>query len=132
MATIQTRNASAYWSTGLVSKTRNFAIDMGSEFKEDTVHGLTNKSFAPTYANFNAKVTGLYNTGAKALGNSAQLISDALNAVSATWSIYIGGSAQYFYGSGYISVDNVGAPYDDFAPFDWSLRAIGNVGHYAA
>lgn len=113
-------------------KTRDVAINMGSDFKEDTSHTDINKSFAPTFANFDAKVTGLYNTGALAAGNSAAIISNALNAQSATFSIYIGGTGQYFTGSGYVSVDNVGAPYDDFAPFDWSLRPIGAVTHYAA
>lgn len=131
MATILTRNASVYWSAGLVSKTRNVAINLGSDFKEDTVHGSQNKSFAPTFPTFDCKITGLYNTGAAAAGNSAQLIANALSQASATFSVYIGDSNTYFYGSAYISVDNVGAPYDDFAPFDWSLKALGNITHYA-
>jgi hypothetical protein len=128
---IQTRNASFYWSGGRVIGTRNFTIALDSDFVEDTAHGSTVKTFAPTFANFAATITGLYNTGAAAAGNAAQLIVDAINAVSAVWSIYIGNSNQYFYGSGYISVDEVSAPYDDLAAFNTSVRSIGAVGHYA-
>ncbi len=131
MATIQTRNASVYWSSGRVAETRNVSIDLGSDFVDDTVHGDTNRTFAPLFSNFNASITGLYNTGVAAAGNSAQLVADALTATSTTWSIYIGNSNTYFYGSGYVSVDNVGAPYDEFAPFDWSIRPLAGVGHYA-
>ena len=131
MATIQARNASVYWSSGRVAETRNVSIDLGSDFVDDTVHGDTNRTFAPLFSNFNASITGLYNTGPAAAGNSAQLIADALTATSTTWSIYIGNSNTYFYGSGYVSVDNIGAPYDEFAPFDWSIRPLAGVGHYA-
>lgn len=131
MATIQTRHASVYWSAGRVQETRNVSIDLGSDFVDDTVHGDTTRTFAPLFSNFNASITGLYNNGVAAAGNSAQLITDALGAVSAAFSIYIGNSNTYFYGNGYVSVDEVGAPYDEFAPFNWSLRALGAVGHYA-
>lgn len=130
--TIQTRHASVYWSTARVDKTRNVSIDMGSEFAEDTAHGDTNRSFAPLFSNFNASVTGLYKTGVVAAGAHSHIISCALNATSATFSIYIGGTHTYFTGSGYVSVDDVGAPYDDFAPFGFSIRPIGAVTHYAA
>ncbi len=129
--TIQTRNASIYWNGARVDKTRNFAINLGSDWVEDTVHGSTTKSFAPTFSNFDCKVTGLYKTGAKAAGNTAQLIYDALNQVSGYWSIYIGNASQYFYGNGYVSIDNIGAPYTDFAPADWTLKPIGSAAHYA-
>jgi hypothetical protein len=128
---MQTRHASVYWSSGRVLETRNVSIDMSSDFVEDTVHGDVNKTFAPTFSNFNASISGLYNTGAKAAGNSAAIIDDARLSTSTTFSIYIGDSNTYFYGSGYASVENVGMPYDEFAPFDWSIRSIGAVGHYA-
>lgn len=132
MATIQTRNASVYWSATRVPETRNAAIDLGTDFVEDTVHGDQVRTFAPTFSNFNASITGLYSTGlVGTAGSSAHIISCALNATSAAWSIYIGTTANYFGGTGYVSVDNVGAPYDEFSPFDWSIRSIGTVSHYA-
>lgn len=131
-STVQTRHASVYWSGGLTPKTRNVSIDMGADFVEDTAHGDVNRSFAATFSNFNASVSGLYKTGVAAAGNAANIINCALNAISATFSIYIGGTHTYFTGSGYVSVDNVGAPYDEFAPFDFTIRPIGAVSHYAA
>lgn len=129
--TIQTRNASVYWALSRVSETRNVSIDMASDFAEDTVHGDTVRSFAPLFTNFNCSVTGLYNMGPAATGGTAaQLVSHALNAVSSTWSVFLNAST-YFYGSGYVSIDNVGAPYDEFAPFDFSIRSIGTVSQYA-
>lgn len=130
--TIQTRHASVYWSVARVPATRNVSIDMSSDFAESTVHGDTNRSFTPTFANFNASVTGLYQTGVIAAGTHSSLISCALNQTSATWSIYIGGTHTYFTGSGYVSVDNVTAPYDEFSEFGFSIRPIGAVSHYAA
>jgi hypothetical protein len=108
------------------------SIDLGQDFVDDTVHGDTVRTFAPTFSNFNASVNGLYSTGVVGTaGSTAHIISCALNATSAAWSIYIGGTQNYFGGNGYVSVDNVGAPYDEFAPFDWSIRSIGAVSHYA-
>jgi len=98
---------------------------MGSETGDDTVHGDTFRSAAPTFAKAGIKVSGLYATGAT---QSARLIHDAISKVSGTFIIYIGGTAQYVSGSGYISVDNVGAPYDDFAPFDFSILPSATLG----
>lgn len=131
MPTIQTRNASCYWSTGRVLETRNVSIDLGTDFADDTVHGDTNRTFAPTFANFGASVTGLYDTGVAAGSNTAQIIADALAATSRNFSIYIGNSNQYFYGTGYVSVEEVSAPYDEFAAFNWAIKASGAVSHYA-
>jgi hypothetical protein len=131
MATIQTRHASIYWSANRVPETRNVSINLSADYVEDTVHGDVNRTYAPLFLNFEASVTGLYNTGASGTGNSAKLIADAQGPTSATFSIYIGATAQYFYGSGYVSIDEVAAPYDEFAPFNWSIRPIGTVGHYA-
>ena len=130
MTTITGRNASVYWGTGLTGETRNVSIDLGADFIDDTVHGDTVRTKQPLFSNFSAKVSGLYNVGASAAGKSALLIANALSTASSTWSIYIGGVSQYFYGSGYISIDTVGAPYDDFAPFDFSIVSLGTVGHY--
>jgi predicted secreted protein len=132
LATIQTRNASIYWSATRVPETRTATIDLGSDFVEDTVHGDTVRTFAPLFSNFNASIGGLYSTGVVGTaGSTAHIISCALNATSATWSVYIGGTQNYFTGSGYVSVDSVTAPYDEFSEFSWSIRSIGAVTHYA-
>lgn len=131
MTTIQTRDASIYWGTGtpqLISETRNFSIDTGADFVDDTVHGDVNRSFAPLFGNFNAKITGLWDI---TVGKSDELYRNAANHVSGKFSLYVGDSNRYFYGSAYISVDEVGAPYDDFAPFNWSLKPTATVGLYA-
>jgi len=108
-------------------------IDMGSDFVDDTVHGDTNRTFAALFTNFNASVSGLYNSGlVGAAASSAHIISCALNATTAAWSIYIGGSANYFASSaGYVSVDSVTAPYDEFSEFNFTIRPSGAVSHYA-
>lgn len=131
MTTIATRDASIYWGTGTpfhVLETRNISIDLGEDFIDDTVHGDVNRSFVATFSNFGLSVTGLYDT---VLGKSDVMINNALARASGKFSAYIGDSNRYFYGSAYISIDEVGAPYDDFAPFNWSLRATGVVGLYA-
>jgi hypothetical protein len=89
------------------------------------------RSKAPLFVNFNAKISGLYATGVAAATNSARIIAHALASTSSTFSIYIGSISQYVTGSGYVAVDTIGGPYDDFAPFDWSIVSIGTVTHYA-
>lgn len=131
-ATLLGRSTSVYWasaaawdSSKLLSATRDVSLDMGSETADDTVHGDTFKTFAPTYSTGTVKITGLYNTGA---AESPRIIHDAINKVSGTFMIYIGNSVNYVSGSGYVSVDNVGAPYTDFNPFNWSILPSAALG----
>jgi hypothetical protein len=131
MATILGRDASVYWGSGTpfhVLETRNVSIDEGAEFVEDTVHGDVNRSYSPTFTNFNASVTGLLDT---VLGKSDEIRKNAANKTSGKFSIYGGDSNRYWYGSGYVSVDDASLPYDDYAGFNWSVRPIGTVGFYA-
>ena len=136
MTTLLGRDTSVYWASGsialvsgslqLIRETRSVALDMGADTVDDTVHGDTFRSFAPTFSKSGIKVSGLYSTGA---AQSARIIADAIAKVSGTFLIYLGGTAQYVSGSGYVSVDNIGAPYDDFAPFDWSVIPSATVGY---
>lgn len=128
MATQVGRDASIYWGTTLIAETRNIVVDMGSDFIDDTVHGDVNRSFQPSFANFGAKITGLQDKAAA--GGTQSIIAGALAKTSGTWSIYFGYSGHYLYGSGYVSVDELGQPYDDFDTFNWSLRSTGTVGSY--
>jgi len=134
LATILGIDTSVYWGSAAiaptrVAETRNVAIDLGADYVEDTVHGDVNKSFAPTFSNFAATITGLYDTLSG--GHAKRIIADALAKQSGTFSIYLGNISQYFRGSGYVTVDDVSAPYDDFAGFNWSIRPLGTVSHYA-
>lgn len=134
MATVLGIDSSIYWGSAAIAptrvkETRNVAIDMGADYAEDTVHGDVNKTFTPTFSNFAASVTGLYDTLGG--GDAKRVIDDALNKRSGTFSIYIGNISNYFRGSGYVSVDDVSAPYDDFSGFNWSIRPLGAVSHYA-
>lgn len=124
------RDASIYWGTTLVAETRNAVIDMGSDFVDDTVHRDVNRSFQPTFANFGLSVTGLLETGALATNTNASIMAAALAKGSGTFSVYFGASQRYVYGTGYVSVDEIGQPYEDFDTFNWSLRATGGIGSY--
>ena len=131
MPTIPGRDASIYWGTGtpaLIGETRNVSIDLGTDWIDDTVHGDTVRTFAPSFSTFGASVTGLWDT---TLGKSDEIVKNAIAKVSGTFSLYWGNSNRYFYGSGYVGVDEVGSPYEDFASFNWSIKAIGTVGFYA-
>jgi len=128
MTTIQTRNASIYFDTSHIKETRNFTVDTGADFVDDTVHGDVNRTFAPLFQNFSASISGLWDI---TVGGSDALYRKAAAATTGNFSLYIGDSNRYFYGTAYASVDNVGAPYDDFSPLDWSLKPTGTVGLYA-
>ncbi len=127
MATIVGTDASVYWNAVAVPETRNASVDLSTDFVDDTVHGDVNRSFAPTFANFGATVSGLYDTG---VAGSGVIVTDALAKTSRSFSIYLGNSQNYFHGNAYASVEEVSAPYDDFASFNWSLKATGAVSHY--
>lgn len=90
------------------------------------MHGDTIRSYAPTFSNFAATITGLYSDV-----TSKAIIDDALAATSRTFSLYFGANNKYFRGSGYCGVDELSAPYDDFAAFNWSIRSLGTVTWYA-
>ena len=124
------RDASIYWGTTLIGETRNAVVDMGADFVDDTVHGDTNRSFQPTFANFGLTVTGLMETGAVATNTTASIMAAAFAKTSGTFSVYFGVSQRYVYGTGYVSVDELGEPYEDFNTFNWSLRADGTIGSY--
>ena len=128
-----TRHASVYWGSGattpaLIDRTRDVSIDLGSDKAESTAHGDTNISEIPVFVKPNISITGLYSS---AIGQSDAIIKDALSTVSGKFSIYIGSSNVYFYGSASVEVQNVGAPYKDFAPFNWGTVVAGNLGFYA-
>lgn len=124
------RDASIYWGTVLIKETRNVTLDMGSDFIDDTVHGDVNRTFQPTFSNFAMSVTGLLETGAVATNTTASIMEAAVAKSSGDFSVYFGVSQRYVYGTGYVSVDEIGQPYEDFDTFNWSLRATGVVGSY--
>ena len=124
------KDASVYWGTTLIKETRNITLDEGMDFIDDTVHGDGNRSFQPSFANFGMSVTGLMETGAVATNTTASIMAAANAKSSGTFSVYFGASQRYKYGSGYVSVDELGQPYEDFDTFNWSLRATGTVGSY--
>lgn len=130
-AAIFTRHASVYWGTGtpaLIDRTRDVSIDMGADRADSTAHGDTNVSEIPTFVKPNISVTGLY---ASTIGQSDEIVRNALSQASGKFSIYIGSSNVYFYGTAYAEVQNVGAPYTDFAPFNWRPVVSGALGFYA-
>ncbi len=124
------RDASIYWGTVLIKESRNVTLDMGSDFIDDTVHGDVNRTFQPTFSNFAMSVTGLMETGSFATNTTVSIMQAAIAKSSGTFSVYFGASQRYVYGSGYVSVDEIGQPYEDFDTFNWALRATGVVGSY--
>ena len=116
-----------YWgsgaSPGRIAETRNVSLDMGSDFVDDTTHGDINRSEAPSFSKFAATITGLYDDAAFAV------IDDAISKVQGYFYIYPKSSVgtQYFYGRGYVSVDETSYPFDDFSNLNWSIRPSGTV-----
>ncbi len=127
MTTLIGTDASVYWNAVRVPETRTATIDLGTDFADDTVHGDQNRTFAPTFANFGVSVSGLWNTG---VAGSGLIVADALAKTSRSFSVYLGNSQNYFLGNAYVSVDEVGAPFDDFDTFNWSLKPVAAVSQY--
>ena len=127
MTTLLGRDAVVYWgstaSPGRIQETKNISIDLGSDFAEDTVHGDSFRSEAPTFNRFAVTITGLYDNGA------FDVIDDAISKVEGYFYIYPKSSVdtQYFYGRGYVSVDQSAFPFDDFSSLNWTVRPSGTV-----
>ena len=127
MATLLGRDAAVYWASTVspsrIAETRNIAIDMGADWVDDTVHTDVNRSEQPTFSRFNVTITGLYDDAAYII------IDDAISKVEGYFYIYPKSSvnSQYFYGRGYVSVDEASYPYDDFSNLNWSIRPSGVV-----
>lgn len=127
MATLLGRDAAVYWGSGVspgrIAETKNIAIDMGADFANDTVHGDVNVSEAPTFSRFNATITGLYDDAAFIV------IDDAIAKVQGYFYIYPKSNVntQYWYGRGYVSVDETSFPFDDYSNMNWNIRPSGTV-----
>ncbi len=127
MATIVATRAMVYWgstaSPSRVQETRDITVDLGSEFVDDTVHLDSNRTFKPTFANANVGVTGLYDDAA------FDVIDDALAQTEGYFYVYpdSANAGSYFYGNGFVSVDQIGLPFDDMAKLDWQIRPSGVV-----
>lgn len=120
-------DAAVYWgstaSPSRIAETREISLDLGSDFVDDTVHGDVNRSEAPTFSKFGATITGLYDDAA------LSVVDDAISKANGYFYIYPKSSVntQYFYGRGYVSVDQLSYPFDDFSKFNWSIRPSGTV-----
>ena len=127
MATVLSRDACIYWGTGAspgrISETRNISIDLGSDFAEDTVHGDIFRSEAPTFSRFGVSVTGLYDDSVFTVIDAAIAKSEGYFYIYSKSNV----NTQYFYGRGYVSVDENAYPHDDFSGLNWSLRPSGTV-----
>lgn len=127
MATLLGRDGCIYWgstvSPSRIAETREIAVDMGSDFADDTVHGDVNRTEAPTFSKFGVTVTGLYDDAAFVI------LDDAISRVNGYFYVYPKSSVntQYFYGRGYVSVDSNTFPYDDFSKLNWSVRPSGVI-----
>ncbi len=135
MSSLAGKHSSVYWGSAAVAprridKTRNISIDMGTDFVDDTVHGSQVRTFQPTFPSFGATVTGLYDTATAATTGSKQIIDDALAGQSGTWSLYMGNISRYITGSGYVSVNEYGAPFDDMSTFNFAIKSLGTVSNY--
>ena len=127
MATLLGRDAAIYWgntvSPGRIAETQNISIDMGSDFVEDTVHTDVNRTEAPTFNRFNVTITGLYDDAA------FDVIDDAISKVEGYFYLYPKSdtNTQYWYGRGFVSVDEASFPFDDYSKMNWAVRPSGLV-----
>lgn len=127
MATQLGRDAAIYWGTGVspgvIAETRNIALDLGADFADDTVHGDVNRTEAPTYSRFNCSVTGLFDT------TDFTIMDGALNKDNGYCYIYFKSddNTMYWYGRGYVAVDEEGNPYDEFETLNWTFRPSGTM-----
>lgn len=134
MATILASRALILFGTGAdslamsaVAETRNWEISMTPDFAEDTVHGDTFRTKAPTFQDFQVSVTALMSdvaSSTSALGAKG-LITVALAKTSGKFYLYPDSAVTsiYWSGRGYIGIDSNNAPYEDYSSFNFSIVA---------
>ena len=128
MAAIKWRNAYLYWDGAFVTEGTAISVSFDREFIEDTSYGDTNRTYQPGFGDFEMTVkrhydaTGFFGLETDALAN---------NPVAKPFYMYPDRdtSADYWYGSGFVSLDDQGGDMSGLVEESYTVKASIQVFH---
>ncbi len=128
MPTLKWRNAYLYWNDAFVTEGTGISVSFDREWIEDTSYGDINRTYQPGFGDFEMTVRRHYDQGGF-LG----LESDAIAASPEARDFYLypdrSVTTDYWYGSGYVSLDDQGGDMSGLVEESYTIRASGDVYH---
>jgi len=131
MATLKWRNAYLYWDGDFITEGTAISVSFDREWIEDTAYGDVNRTYQPGFGDFEMTVRRHYDQG-----GLFSLEGDAIAASPGAKAFYMypdrSTTTDYWYGSGYVSLDDQGGDMSGLWDESYSVRAAGNVYHRTA
>lgn len=128
MTTLKWRNAYLYWNGAFVTEGTGISVSFDREWIEDTSYGDINRTYQPGFGDFEMTIRRHYDAGGF-LG----LESDAIAASPTARDFYMypdrDTGDDYWYGSGYVSLDDQGGDMSGLVEESYTIRASGDVYH---
>ena len=131
MAAIKWRNAYLYWDGAFVTEGTAISVSFDREFIEDTSYGDTNRTYQPGFGDFEMTVKRHYDsTGFFGLEEDALLN----NPTAKPFYMYPDRdvSVDYWYGSGFVSLDDQGGDMSGLVEESYTIKASIQVFHTTA
>lgn len=126
MATLKWRNAYLYWDGTFVTEGTAISVTFTREWIEDTAYGDSIRTYQPGFADFEMTVRRHYDqSGFFGLEDDAIAQSPAAK----TWVLYLDrtDTSEYWYGSGYVGLDDQGGDMASLIEETYTIRSAGEV-----
>lgn len=128
MPTLKWRQAYLYWDGAFVTEGTGISISYDREWIEDTAYGDTNRTYQPGFGDFEMTVRRHYDQG-----GFFGLEDDARAASPSAKPFYMypnrSVSGDYWYGSGYVGLDDQGGDMGSLVEESYTVRAAGTITH---
>ena len=125
---IKWRNAYLYWNAAFVTEGTAISVSFDREWIEDTAYGDTNRTWQPGFGDFEMTVRRHYDQA-----GFGGLESDAIENAPTPRSFYMYPDrdtiTDYWYGSGYVSLDDQGGDMGALWDESYTIRASAQVFH---
>lgn len=125
---IKWRAAYLYWNSAFVTEGTAISVSFDREWIEDTAYGDVNRTYQPGFGDFEMSVGRHYDQA-----GFRGLETDAIAAAPAPRGFYLypdrAVTTDYWYGSGYVSLDNHGGDMGGLFEETYTIRAATQVYH---
>lgn len=130
MATLKWRNAYLYWNGAFVTEGTGISVSFDREWIEDTAYGDALRTYQPGFGDFELTVRRHYDQGAGAFFG---METDAIAASPAARAFYMYPNRDYtndyWYGNGYVGMDDQGGDMSGLWEESYTIRASGTITH---
>ena len=125
---IKWRNAYLYWNGAFVTEGTAISLSFDREFIEDTSYGDTNRTYQLGFGDFEMTVRRHYDQ-AGFFGMETDAIANDPNARGFYMYPDRNTTTDYWYGSGYVSLDDQGGDLAGLWDESYTIRAAGQIFH---